>query len=323
MNKFKPLIPLQNCVYVWIERRRSFVLDCTQVCAAISVKYSTQYWLSRSEFHNRNKSIFEKIRNFFCRKIKLEYKNTMFPGSGNFPRFGGKIWIDAHGSCSYECALCKNTFFSAGSFEFHITMVHNNDMKAMSYGQSNNNRDKNGNRDDTHSSSSNAHRSNAHNQSSGRRERQSGQLICTKCTNRFDSLVDLREHVRSQHQFECVYCPSGTIKSYETLNGLWLHQRNHHERKFPYKCKVCIRAFKRREELLEHKQSKHARGNDVQCDFCSKILMSAFEKENHIKKEHSDRRYYCFLCTEYWTTCQKNLRRHTKEKHPGRSQPKR
>lgn len=116
-----------------------------------------------------------------------------------------------------------------------------------------------------------------------------------------------------------------TIDFYSFLfsfgKGLWAHQKNHHPDRFPYRCKVCPRAFKHSGELKEHIGAIHARGNDVECDFCSKVLMSVYEKENHIKQQHRDRRYYCGLCNDYKTISQVNLRRHTKEKHPGQSQP--
>lgn len=247
------------------------------------------------------------------------------------PRFGGKIWIDPYGSCSYDCALCGNRFFSAGSFEFHITMVHRHEMKTNALVQSGQNHTtqssfyRERDSEDAHSTTNRISHTKTYNELSDRKHGQhdnvSSDLICPKCNKRFVSLSLLRKHVLNHHKFKCIHCPRDTTKSFETQQGLRLHQRNQHDSIFCYKCKVCPQAFERREELQKHKQSKHARGNDVKCDFCPKMLMSVFEKENHIKKEHSNRRYYCFLCTEYWSTSEKNVRRHTKEKHPGQSQP--
>lgn len=245
------------------------------------------------------------------------------------PRFGGKIWIDAYGSCSYDCAICGNRFFSAGSFEFHITMVHRSEMKANALIQSGHSHTAQSSfhqdPEDAHSSTNRFAWTKTHNESSNRkhehRDNISSDLMCTNCNKRFENLSLLRKHVQNRHQYKCIHCPRDAMKCYETQQGLRLHQRNQHDSIFRHKCKVCPQAFERRDQLREHKQSKHARGNDVKCDFCPKMLMSVFEKDNHIKKKHSNRRYYCFLCTEYWSTCEKNLRRHTKEKHPGQSQP--
>lgn len=146
-------------------------------------------------------------------------------------------------------------------------------------------------------------------------------LACNKCTMTFYNLERLRAHAREKHIHECVYCPRDATKSFETLKGLQNHQRNDHESKFPHQCSICPRAFKRSHQLKEHIEGKHTRGHDVKCDFCPTILKSMFQKKNHTKQEHSDRRYYCHLCTEYRTNNEDNLRRHTREKHPGRKQP--
>ncbi|XP_031636715.1 zinc finger and BTB domain-containing protein 16-like [Contarinia nasturtii] len=147
------------------------------------------------------------------------------------------------------------------------------------------------------------------------------QFSCNKCTRVFDSLERLRRHVREHHQFSCIYCPIDAVKSFETEKGLSSHHGRCHPSLFPYKCSICPRSFKRKDDLCQHKQTNHIRGNEVKCDFCPKKLMSVYEKDNHIKKHHSDRRYHCFLCTEYRTTSATNLKRHTKEKHPGQQQP--
>lgn len=283
-------------------------------------------------------------------------------------KFGGKIWIDNDGKCSYECSACDYKFLSAKVFELHITMHHqhkyneqqkrsdccdsfgsdvqrNNQTKVNSDAcqHANFQRERHSHRDQNENIPSRSHGNNEKNHqrrystkeaprfnSNGeplnrkyerRASATSNQLECTTCMKRFESLERLRAHVRMRHQFECLYCPRETAKTYATEKGLMSHQRNHHPSHFPYRCKVCPRAFQRNMHLKEHMQITHARGNDVKCDFCPKILMSAFEKENHIKNVHNNRRYYCFLCNDYRTTSEPNLRRHTKEKHPGQSQP--
>lgn len=147
----------------------------------------------------------------------------------------------------------------------------------------------------THNGSNKTHKeTKTHNECDGRKQSEKhSKLVCTKCNEDFVNLQQLRTHNRNHHAFECEYCTRGIIKSFETQKGLWSHQRNQHARIFPYKCTVCPRAFKQHETLRGHTQNKHASGHDVKCDFCSKMLMSIFEKDNHIKKCHSNRRYYC------------------------------
>lgn len=123
------------------------------------------------------------------------------------PRFGGKIWIDAYGSCSYDCALCGNRFFSAGSFEFHITMVHRTEMKANALIQSGHSHTtqssfrREQDPEDAHSSTNRAARTNIHNESSDRKHGHRD-LICTNCNKRFESLSLLRKHVQNHHQYK-------------------------------------------------------------------------------------------------------------------------
>lgn len=245
------------------------------------------------------------------------------------PKFGGKIWVDTHGSCSYQCVFCRNTYYSAGTFEYHMLMHHGNQLRRnemeasqpnRKIGKEEAQRELNGKGTSSSRNNTGSKRSDC-SQPTGLKGENISKLACTKCMMTFDNLEQLRSHAREKHIYECVYCPRDAIKSFETEKGLWSHQRSEHESKFPRKCTICPRAFKRTHQLTEHIQSKHTRGHDVKCDFCPKILKSVFEKKNHIKTEHSDRRYYCHLCTEYRTTNEDNLRRHTRDKHPGQKQP--
>lgn len=277
-------------------------------------------------------------------------------------KFGGKIWIDERGACTYECYACGYKFSSSNAYECHIPMAHQHQfvqsvadthVKARSVQQAN--KEKYGNGRGEWSAGPITHMENAE---SDRRKRyhpygewsdgpntqmkytdqndrqiryhpQADEsrvipklLTCTKCQKTFTTIEFLRAHTRENHQFFCQLCPADTAKTYDTEAGLWSHQRTRHVTQFPYRCKVCVRAFKHGNQLNEHMQTVHTRGNNVKCDFCPRILMSMFEKTNHIKMYHSDRRYHCLLCKDYRTTSSVNLRRHTKEKHPGQTQPK-
>lgn len=272
-------------------------------------------------------------------------------------KFGGKIWIDERGACTYECCVCGYKFSSSSAYEYHIPMAHQHQfvqsiadthVKARSVQQPNKEKHENGRgKWSTHPSThmKNADQNDRHRRyhphaewsagpkknmkntdQNGRQiryhphgewgagpktnmkntdqnDRQirynphtdenrviSKQLICTKCNKSFTNIELLRTHTRENHQFFCKLCPADTAKTYDKEAGLWSHQRTRHATQFPYRCKVCVRAFKHGNQLNEHMQTVHTRGNNVKCDFCPRILMSIFEKTNHIKKYHSDRR---------------------------------
>lgn len=306
-------------------------------------------------------------------------------------KFGGKIWIDDRGCCSYECAICGYKFMSSGAFEFHIPVAHQHLLAQASVTSESGGfsevskhhtscgheshfrrREYQSHRPHFHEQRNSGHPStekriptvhqtmfaqpsaaresrevidvsNRHEPPMNRRQHPSERqhshehrrgdhspapkrigLICTKCTKQFNDLQSLRTHVQAHHQFVCQFCPEQTVKTFDTEKGLWSHQRSRHATMFPYRCRVCPRAFTNEALLKLHMQDKHSRGpmQSIKCDFCPRIMMSAFEKSNHIKEKHNDRRYHCQLCTDYKTTNEINLRRHTKEKHPGQRQPK-
>lgn len=252
--------------------------------------------------------------------------------------FGGKIWIDERGACSYECSICGYTLLSAKVYEVHVQMAHQHELrrlnaekqaKELEYRK----REYYSRREHVHDNRAtyndrfvkrphNEHQNDNRHRVNDDRRVISQRLFCTKCEKPFNDLESLRAHMAENHQYVCKLCPSETAKTYDTEKGLWSHQRSRHATKFPYRCNVCPRAFAEAIELSEHQQSTHTRRNNVQCDFCPKVLMSMYEKTNHIKKYHANRRYHCLLCNEYSTTSEINLRRHSKEKHAGRKQPR-
>lgn len=257
-------------------------------------------------------------------------------------KFGGNIWINERGAYLYEC-FCGYKFVTSGAYEIHVQLAHQSEFMPQSPIEQRNvvqhfghhgpaeqrQRGENSHggrkihkpRYEPKNGDHNRYRP-FNNNGNGNRVIPQQKLICTKCDRRYDNLELLRSHVQKHHQFPCNLCPVDTEKTFDTEKGLWSHQRNRHATKFPYRCNVCPRAFPHDNALIEHTQRIHARGNNVKCDFCPKILMSKFEKNEHIKKMHSDRRYHCRLCDVYSTTNEINLRRHTKEKHPGQMQPR-
>lgn len=49
-------------------------------------------------------------------------------GDGS-PIYGGKIWIETNGSCSYQCKFCHFKFSSSNLFEDHLSSVHNHEIR--------------------------------------------------------------------------------------------------------------------------------------------------------------------------------------------------
>lgn len=118
--------------------------------------------------------------------------------------------------------------------------------------------------------------------------------------------------------YRCGYCRP--TKKFVTIHGIWLHRRKNHGKEFEYQCRVCPAVYKRYEHLKEHRETHRRLGTKVECDFCKTMLRTVFEKENHIKEWHSDRRYHCQLCTGYCTKTEKNLKQHIKTVHTGQNQ---
>lgn len=194
--------------------------------------------------------------------------------------FGGKIWIDTYGACSYECALCQKTFFSAGSFEYHVSHDHRNQFTRSNQTVTNTVHpnqvvlDKSHNKNPTgfnvdrplhvkstieiiDSGAKQAVHVKSHNEPSGydvnrslrvnsnngttnygakqarpvkfynetntkygeRQRKNNDELICKKCNKTFDTLERVRTHTRDYHQYQCTYCPTDTVKGFETEKG--------------------------------------------------------------------------------------------------------
>lgn len=244
---------------------------------------------------------------------------SMLMREKNF-KIGGQVWISTEsGQCSYECFFCKSIFATATLFEQHIPIKHIDQRQPIEnpihlLNNVGPNMHRRSSIDITRRRCSlDASRMYAFQEQSKRREsnevlqRQSDghcrrhvkadtdTYKCLKCDCQFRSIESLRAHNRRHHSFRCADCV-GSSKTFETEKGLWSHRRQHHRKEFPYRCDVCPRSFAHRDQLKLHEEATHVRGKNVPCDFCSRILMSVFQKKNHIKRSHSNRRYHCQLC---------------------------
>lgn len=135
---------------------------------------------------------------------------------------------------------------------------------------------------------------------------------CEPCKKVFANAIILNRHNERcpSKKVKCNYC----VKTFQTVKGLYQHERNHHGDKLPYPCMACPRAFKNGDQLRTHRHDQHFR-KSIRCEFCSVKLATLYEKTNHDKEHHSDRRYYCMRCTDFRTQSAVSLRRHERIEH--------
>lgn len=141
-----------------------------------------------------------------------------------------------------------------------------------------------------------------------------GKYRCKNCIRTFNSLIDFDSHAENcmlKQKIECDYCP----KTFETTNGLRLHIRKNHQSKLPHLCHVCPKSFNHRQDLKEH-SLQHSSNRMIRCEFCGRRLLSAYEKENHIKRCHPHAVYECKFCS-YKCKTDATLRIHESNKHHG------
>lgn len=134
---------------------------------------------------------------------------------------------------------------------------------------------------------------------------------CENCLDKFTTLLDFAIHEEKcrKNRFNCDYCS----KTFVTASGLRLHIHNHHKSSLPFSCTVCPKGFNKRYELTLHRR-KHENNMQVGCPFCEKIFLSAYEKENHVKRRHPFATYQCKDCL-YETKYEAVLRRHHSKMH--------
>ena len=99
---------------------------------------------------------------------------------------------------------------------------------------------------------------------------------CGYCDNRFSSLDDLNNHVKSLHCFQCKHCAL-TFVRLEDLN-------QHVGKKHIFKCEFCPALFKEKALLTEHEKKCHPLM--VNCNMCPTRCVDINLLTQHIVKCH-------------------------------------
>ncbi|KAM4564153.1 uncharacterized protein V3H82_013165 isoform 1-T1 [Fundulus diaphanus] len=145
------------------------------------------------------------------------------------------------------------------------------------------------------------------------------QAVCGACGQKFESVDELKEHLRNhqkvhgcQHcgktfvsaqslslhvakhtgesQFKCRVCS----KSFTNMASLNYHSWLHVEDK-PHKCDVCLKSFGLESHLLSHKKL-HTNKEKHVCDVCNRSFRLRRAMTQHRLTHSEDKQYACEIC---------------------------
>ena len=108
---------------------------------------------------------------------------------------------------------------------------------------------------------------------------------CNYCVNRFSSLDDLNNHVKSVHSFECNSCPALFVE----LSLLKEHKEKYHPAIFG--CNYCVNRFASLDDLNNHITSIHR----FECDLCPAFFVKMAYLTQH-KEQFHPAINYCNYC---------------------------
>lgn len=151
-------------------------------------------------------------------------------------------------------------------------------------------------------------------------------LHCRLCSNGFDSLDTVAEHLHTVHKerldlsaklgvmpyylrkdvFNCAVCG----KSFPSLFHLNRHTITHF---LSYVCHVCGNSYVATTGLLRHVRSKH-QDYEVSCKKCRRVFPTMEAKERHRRTEKSCMPYCCPKCLERFLDW-KSRKRHMETAH--------
>lgn len=161
-------------------------------------------------------------------------------------------------------------------------------------------------------------------------------FLCMKCRNRFESLVDLKQHVFQQNscsvsQLTCNVCN----KTFENKKRMSQHMKVHEEKaKFicdkcgkmyrnqfnlenhkssqhgeyldehqnVYKCRLCNEKFDNRTDLYSHMKNHSKDSQELLCDTCGKCFTNNHNLKNHMRTHLDIRPHACTLCEKRFRT---------------------
>ncbi|KAL8578330.1 hypothetical protein ACOMHN_031704 [Nucella lapillus] len=131
---------------------------------------------------------------------------------------------------------------------------------------------------------------------------------CPECEEKFKTKVELRIHIRREHNkgmliLFCPYCPS----IFHNRNLLRSHMDDNHKtcRRVLFDCVACDLQFSSRIERKRHIQSEH-KGKDTSltCHYCGSWFATRYEYDEHEKAGHPDQsqEWLCATCGDSFPT---------------------
>lgn len=155
-------------------------------------------------------------------------------------------------------------------------------------------------------------------------------FLCMKCKNRFESLVELKEHVFQKNactvsQLTCNVCE----KTFDTKKRMTQHMKTHEEKvqficdkcgkmyknqfnldthksaqhgeyleehQNVYKCRICSERFDNRTDLYTHMKNHSKDNQELLCDTCGKCFNNNHNLKNHIRTHLDIRPHECTFC---------------------------
>jgi hypothetical protein len=130
---------------------------------------------------------------------------------------------------------------------------------------------------------------------------------CHTCKQKFDTVLLLRIHQRSEHSstFKCKKCR----EKFE-YHAAW---KSHSAACTNYICLVCKVTLKSSSALIYHKRREHPKST-FYCEQCGKLFREQFVLDRHIAMHHKSS-HDCPLCPEIFANF-KEFSIHKRSKHP-------
>ncbi len=145
---------------------------------------------------------------------------------------------------------------------------------------------------------------------------ESDKFVCRLCSQEFNILRSLRNHVNEHHVHEKPFPCNVCDRSFRTPKKLEDHMRSSHLNEKPHKCHLCDKAFVAPSGLKYHKRSAHGIGSKFKCEQCDKEFNGRQALQFHIARYHTGASYVCEDCGQSFAV-KEVLKNHIYRKHSG------